>query len=265
MLPSGKSATVDAVGPSNQPADIVYEDGRKYSYNLATLFEFRQDLGEATAQHAALQQFWETIATDLTFRAREFEENGYAKWWAHSRRYARYMLKLLQQRDTLELVKDWVIIIFSGDLTDEARHEYAIGAWKGFLTERHGSDAAADRAIASGKAVALEVFKAEMYMYVVQGWTYEQIMLTNRWLEEQAVKVRSVAKTLQDRSFKMHEFVELEKAKFGNVGPLTVDELVDKVAERVLKKGSSHNRSGTIPSGGGFDDAAFMQTLKQPT
>lgn len=258
MLPSGKNATVEARSPEDQTAQIQYEDGRTYTYNLATLFEFRTDLATANARHPALQQFWETLAVDLIFRSREFEEHGYAKWWAHSRRYARYVLRLTAQRDTIELVKDWVIILFSSDVTPEVQHEHAVAAWKGFLIERHGSDAAADRAIATGKAVPLDGFKQDMYVYAAAGWSYERVMETHRWLEEQAEKVKSIARTLQDRSFKMHEFTELEKAKYGNIGPLTVDELVDQVAQRVLKVVGGKGGAGTI----GFDEAHFMQTLR---
>lgn len=257
MLPNGKVVQVEAFSPDEQTADIVYEDGRKYSYDLATLFEFRTDLATANARHPALQQFWETVAVDLTFRAREFEEQGYAKWWAHSRRYARYVLRLMQQRDTIDLVKDWVIILFSADVSPETRHDHAIAAWKGFLIERHGTDAAADKAIATGKALPVETFELDMYAYVNAGWTYERVMQTLRWLEEQAAKVQSVAKTLQDRSFKMHEFTELEKAKFGNVGPMTVDELVEQVASRVLKMAGGKRGPGSI----GFDEAEFMNNL----
>lgn len=263
MLPSGKSANVVARSPEDQTAEVQYEDGRSYTYNLATLFEFRNDLATANAQHPALQQFWETLAVDLIFRAREFEENGYARWWAHSRRYARYVLRLTGQRETIELVKDWVIILFSADVAVESRHDHALAAWKGFLIERHGSDAAADKAIATGKAVPIESFEHDMYVYVDAGWTYERTTQTLRWLEEQAEKVKSVAKTLQDRSFKMHEFTELEKAKYGNVGPMTVDELVDQVAQRVLKMAGSKVDPGTMKAG--FDEAQFMQSLKPTT
>lgn len=264
MLPSGKRATVEALSPEEQVAEITYEDGKTYSYNLATLFEFRTDLATANARHPVLQQFWETVACDLIFRAREFEENGYAKWWAHSRRYARYVLRLTNQRDTIELVKDWVIILFSSDVSPETRKDHALAAWKGFLIERHGTDAAADKAIATGKAAPFDAFERDMYVYVDAGWTYERIMETFRWLEEQAKRVQSVAKTLQDRSFKMHEFTELEKAKFGNVGPMTIDELVDQVASRVLKMTGGKSGAGTMKAGG-FDEADFIQNLTPTT
>lgn len=263
MLPTGKSATVEATSPETQIAEITYPDGQRYSYDLATLFEFRTDLASANAKHPALQQFWETVACDLIFRAREFEEGGYAKWWAHSRRYARYVLRLTNQRDTIELVKDWVIILFSSDVSPDMRKDHARAAWKGFLIERHGSDAAADRAIATEKATPLDVFERDMYLYVDAGWTYERITDTFRWLEEQAAKVKSVAKTLQDRSFKMHEFTELEKAKYGNIGPMTIDELVDHVASRVVKMTGGKVGTGTIKAG--FDEADFIANLQPST
>lgn len=258
MLPVGKSASVEALSPELQIAEVTYEDGRTFSYDLATLFEFRTDLASANARHPALQQFWETLAIELIFRAREFEEHGHARWWAHARRYARYVLRLTGQRDTIDLVKDWVIILFSSDVVEDARRDHVLAAWKGFLIERHGSDAAADRAIATGKAPPVELFERDMYAFVDAGWTYERVMETLRWLEEQAEKVKSVAKTLQDRSFKMHEFTELEKAKFGNVGPLTVDELVEQVADRVLKL--SPRKEGAVGTMS-FDEAEFMQNL----
>jgi hypothetical protein len=257
MLSNGKSVRIEVRSPEEQTAEVRYEDGRTFTYDLATLFEFRTDLATANAQHPALQQFWETLAVDLMFRAREFAEDGSAKWWAHSRRYARYVLRLTGQRETIEALKDWVIVLFGADVTPALRHDHALASWRGFLIERHGSDAAADRAIATGKAASIDGFEQAMYVYFDAGWTYERVTQTSRWLEEQAEKVKSVAKTLQDRSFKMHEFTELERAKFGNVGPMTVDELVDQVAQRLTNK----ENTGTIKTG--FDEAAFMRKFQK--
>lgn len=257
MLPVGKSVQVEAESTENQTATLRLAEDKIVTYNLATLFEFRNDLASANASHSALQQFWETLACDLIFRAREFEEDGFAKWWAHSRRYARYVLRTMQARETIDMIKDWVIILFSSDVSEASRRDYAIAAWKGFLIERHGSDAAADKAIAAMRAPNVDQFAADMYAYVAGGWPYETVMATKRMLDEQAEKVRSIAKTLQDRSFKMHEFTELEKAKFGNVGPMTVDELVDQVAFRVKQKISS----GIIDKAG-VDEVALMASVK---
>lgn len=259
MLAPGKKASVEARAPELQTAEIEYEDGRRYQYNLCSLFEFRKDLATANAQHSAIQQFWETLAVDLIFSARQFEEDGYARWWAHARRHARFVLRTMGARDTIELVKDWVVTLFNASVEGEERTDFARAAWKGQLIERHGSDAAADKAIALNKSGLqdLAVFEQNMYVYFDAGWTYEQIMKTLRTLEEQAQKVQTIAKTLQDRSFKMHEFTELEKAKFGNVGPMTVDELVDQVASRILKK--SQNESGTMKSS--VNDADVIASL----
>lgn len=238
MLPVGKALKLDAQSPEQLGVCLTYEDDRSYEYNLATLLEFRGNLAEANAKHAAWQQFWEALAVDLIFRSREFEEQGYAKWWAHSRRYARYLLRATSGRETIETLRDWVILTFSEGIDAEAKKSCVQAAWKGLLVELKGSESAADKAIALGDTPPQGPFGELMYTYWDLGWTYEAVMRTKRLLDEQAEKAKSIAKIFQDRSFRMHEFTELEKAKYGNVGPITVDELVNQVASRLGQGGS---------------------------
>lgn len=234
MVPSGKTVRVEAVSPEDQTATLAMADGREYAYNLATLLDFRVDLSKALSEHAALQQFWESIATDLLFRAREFEEAGYAQWWAHARRYGRWLLKGTGQKETIEGLRDSVIWIFSSGLSEFQQAEFAKLAYKGCGHEMFGGK----KAPSETELVNFESFCSEMYAYYRQQWTYEQVMASFRKLEEAAKRAQSIAKTLSDRSFKMKEFSDLEAAKYGNIGPLSIDELVERVSRRI--KGENH-------------------------
>lgn len=229
MIPDGKTVRVEATSPQDQTATLVMADGRQYDYNLATLLDFRVDLSKALSEHAALQQFWESISTDLLFRAREFEETGYAQWWAHARRYSRWVLKGTGQKDTIEGLKDSVIWIFSSGLSELQQAEFAKLAYKGCGHEMFGGK----KAPSGTELTDFNSFCEEMYVYYRQGWTYEHTTAAFRKLEESAKRAQSIAKTLSDRSFKMKEFSDLESAKYGNIGPLTIDELVERVARRV--------------------------------
>src|SRR5579872_4710416 len=92
--PLGPEAQITVKSVEDQPATISWH-GQTNQYNLAEILRFKDDMEEATSTHAAKQNYWETIAAEISTKVSEFEEIGYAKWFAHARRYARLAMKSL--------------------------------------------------------------------------------------------------------------------------------------------------------------------------
>lgn len=253
-VPAGIDTRIDVHSMESMSVALTLQNGNEALYDLVKLLSFKDSLEESLTTHSAHQCFWESLAIDLKYRALEFEEVGYAKWWAHARKFARWALLGAGIRGTKEDLNDVVISHFSRDVSPPQREEHAKVAWRGCLFTLHGSEAKVAKATAENAlAISFLDFRSLMYCYVEGGFDYEKIQGTKRWLEEQAAKVAAIAKVFADRSFKMKEFTDLEKAKYGNVGPLTIDELVNRVADLVVARAN-----GKLP-----DEGTLMTELRK--
>jgi hypothetical protein len=214
-MSSRPDTTFVVESPESQTLTIL-QHGVETRYNIAQLLAFRNNLEEELEKHSAFQSYFEQTAIELEFKKLEFEENGYAKWWAHARRYAKFVHKAKAEKETLESLKDWVITLFSGECSEEQREAYVDVALKGHLLETLGSQKKLDEFYAdSGAAAAREGFKGDMYQFVKNGWTYEKIQTVYRGLCEEAKKLSRFAGTFGERAFKMNEVAGLERAKYG--------------------------------------------------
>jgi len=212
---SRPETTFEVASPENQTLTIL-QHGLRTQYNIAQLLAFRHNLEEELEKHSSHQSYFEQTAIELEFKKLEFEENGYAKWWSHARRCAKYVHKAKAEKETLESLKDWVITLFSEDLNEVDREAYVDVAFRGYLLETLGSQKKVDEfQVDPTYSLRREQFKADMLQFVKNGWSYEKIQTTYRNLCEEAKKLSRFAGTFGERAFKMNEVAGLEKAKYG--------------------------------------------------
>jgi hypothetical protein len=215
------TSNVDSV--EEQQASIDW-NGKVAHYNIASLLGFKENLENAIADHAATQSYWEQLAIEFQSQAQKFENEGYARWWAHARRYARLVMRALQVSETLESLRDWVITIYSADTSTEELDGYVETGYRGWLLERHGTLHKVDVFLkkqeeAGSPKPDFGAFKSMMLSYALTGWTYEKVVSSLRDLKDQAAKVQSVARSLNNAAFNMKAYKDLQTAKFGNVDP----------------------------------------------
>jgi hypothetical protein len=221
MDPNPNAPTIEITVNSveDQPAQVSWH-GQTHHYNLSQILEFKDDIEEATATHAQKQSYWEQLAIEVASKVLEFEEVSYAKWFAHARRYARLVMHALAVKETLEAMKDWTITLFSSDLSEPEREAYVQTSYRGWLLEKFGTGVKVEAYLAKNEYEAeFNTFRQGMLGYLAAGWTYEKVQLTLRQLKEQKLKVEAFAKSMNERSFKMASFQQIQSAKFGNVDP----------------------------------------------
>jgi hypothetical protein len=197
----------------------VLQNGVETQYNMVQLLKFRDNIVGEMADHAANQSYWEQSAIDIEFNKLAFEESGYAIWWTHARRYARYYSKAKNLKETLEAVKDFVISLYSETVPEDEREILVSDCFQGFLLEKHGTQKAIDAAysdVSSVFAADKQRFSEHMLMFLKEGWTYEKIEKTKRDLQEMSKRMNSFARTYGERAFKMKEVADHDLAKYGN-------------------------------------------------
>jgi len=215
--------------------------------DLVQTLGFANNLSEALESHSANQVYWESMAAEVTRVAQEFEAVGYAKWVAHARHYAKLALKGMgEERLLLDDIKDTVIRIYSKDATEEQRETYARHAFHAHLCQTRGGVREAERLKGTSQFSAMyATFRGLMFAYLAssQPWYYEVVTGALYNLRENSEKLKAVARAFDKRSYSLKEFVDLERAKMGNVGPLSVQEVVEEVVKRAEQRMGVDERS----------------------
>src|SRR5690606_19272464 len=121
-------------------------NGKTTIYNLVDLLRFTENLDEELERHASVQYFFEQQAIDLKYQKQEFEENGYAQWWSHARKFARLIHKGRGIKETLESLKDIVVGTFSKDTELHEREVWEEHAFHGLMLEKYGTEAKVQKA-----------------------------------------------------------------------------------------------------------------------
>jgi len=212
---------MDISSPEEQTLTIL-QNGVEIQYNMVQLLRFRENLVEEMAMHASNQSYWEQSAIDLEFKRMEFEESGYAIWWTHARRYAKYYATAANLKETLESVKDCVISLFSENVPEDERLVLIEESFRGFLLGKHGTQKKVDDFYSDAEnrqvyADDLAKFTQHALMFQKEGWSYEKIEATKRNLMEMAKRMGRFASTYGERAFKMKEVADHDLAKYGNI------------------------------------------------
>lgn len=171
-------------------------------------------LEELLQNHAAIQVYWEALATRLKKKYETFKDVWVKKWMAHSKTYARYvMLAYGDNKPLVDAINDQMILIYSQDATPFERRKYLELAFR----------IASSRKLFSGTK---EEFEQAMFKYILQDppWYFETVIETQKKAQEDWEHVAAVAKRLESRSYHMHSLINLVVPKRSNIGPQSVME-----------------------------------------
>jgi len=183
--------------------------------------------------HAAIQSRWEQIAINFKNKQDVFIENFEKKWWAHNKRFAKFVLQGYGEKTpTVGDIKDTVILIYSSDTSDLEREKYGEIAYRAAITK--------DASYKDSK----EAFFKEMYKHVESQipWTYETLVSTTKNLERDVLTVQNIAKRLDSRSYHMKDLKDLVSAKQFNMGPVSE-------TNKTREQDAVHAISGYAPGG----------------
>lgn len=182
--------------------------------DIVELLSFDENqLEDLYRDHAATQAYWEQMAINLKNDYEKFSEEFEKKWWAHNKRFAKFVLQGYGEKTiTLDSLKDMTILICSQDTSVQERERYASIAYK--TVSKKGLDFV---------DVSEEDFIKQMYKYLLMSpsWYFETVSETSKWMEKNYLTIANIAKRLDSRSFHMKELTSLLMAKSSNVGPMT--------------------------------------------
>jgi hypothetical protein len=182
--------------------------------DITDLLEFDEtQLEDLYQHHAAIQSRWEQIAINLKNQLELFNDEFVAKWWAHNKSFAKFVLMSYgETKPTVDAIKDMTILIYSSDTTDTEKDKYCEFAFN-FASKK-------DLGIDTG---AKDDFYKRMYRYLIQdpSWNYETLVHTYQSLQKNYETIANIAKRLDSRSYHMKELKELVMAKSSNMGPMS--------------------------------------------
>jgi hypothetical protein len=182
--------------------------------------------------HAAIQVRWEQIAINLKNTWESFSEEFEKKWWAHNKKFAKYVLSGNGEKSpTIDSIKDSVVLIYSESTSPEEQMKYG--------------EVAYNYAVSKDKSLVKDEFLNSMYYYVsmTPPWTYEALTRTVKKLEYNYLTVQNISKRLDARSFHMKELKDLVMAKHFNIGPVT-DSFSSK-EQRIMNNMRGYTQGGS--------------------
>jgi len=207
ITPNGVMATVNE---SKEEADIV-EMLRFDAEDIETLLRTQ----------SSTQAYWEALTVRLKTRYERFKEGWMKKWWAHNKRFAKYVLTSYgESKPTVDSIIDTTVILYSADTTQNERNKYGTTAF----------------GVASTKKLyeSEEEFVKSMYKYLYfdPPWYYETLMDTAHSLREGLELVQITAERLHSRSFHLDLYARMLRAKKSNVEPLDERRLIENMESR---------------------------------
>jgi len=198
--------------------------------DIVDLLEFDENcLEDLYLDHAAIQARWEQIAINLRNEYERFTEEFEKKWWAHNKRFAKYVLiGYGEKKPTIDTIKDTVILMCSSETTELEKERYASIAYASASLK--GKDF---------ESYDLDSFQKIMYKYLnmTPAWSFETLINTTKHMEKNFLTFQNIAKRLDSRSYHMKDLTSLLQAKHGNM-PMSYSE--EKQERDLMKSMSSH-------------------------
>jgi hypothetical protein len=187
----------------------IHLDENLEETDITEMLSFREEeVEKLLCTHAGVQSYWEALAIRLKVRHERFKDEWSKKWWAHNRRFAKYLLESYgDKKPTAEALKDAVIQIYSSDTTDPERQKYAFLAW-GAASKNNSFYGSEDE------------FRASMYkfLYLDSPWYFETVVTALKNMQEEFEIVESVADRLNSQGFHLDLYAKMMMARKYNIG-----------------------------------------------
>jgi hypothetical protein len=209
--------SLTTISPSNISLTTVSRDGLIEVYKLIEMLGIGTSVGEAIERQPGLFTYFQAIAIEIEAEVSRFNDIEYAKWWAHSRRFARFYLIGKGSRDTVDAVKDAVIFLFTEDRTSQSPDNLIIEAHvhRGSLIDDSPSEKVADVALVEmgdERQSLQDALSQQLWLYRGQGLTYEAMVGHAALLREELGKAQAVAAAMNQRGYRLGNIVEILKS-----------------------------------------------------
>lgn len=208
-------------------------------YDLGQELVFGDDLSRAMESHAPTMAWWATLVSEERLRKRRFEDGPYARYMAHVRQYAKLVLKGLGDKDTLEAVRDLVILMFSQH-RDPDTSDLVQAAHQGQLLNQFGT-ATAVRKYQEGLTVeqrteALDKFRTKMYWYETEGAQYEDMVELLRDIERNVEILDAIVQAIHQRGIMLNSVASDRRSERTGLSTNSIKLIADQVQALIAQK-----------------------------
>lgn len=209
------SVTVDDKG-----VQVAHQDYGTFDVSQSLMFG--DDINVALNDHSPQAVWWATMASEEGYRLRLFQEGLLLRYMSHCRYFAKLALKGLGDKETLEAVKDYVVILFSKDKPPMSR-SIIYAAWYGsLLNENHTATAVKklmDTWAPEVRNNLLVEFTKTMYTWETDhGVTYDDIVLHESDILRNVEVLRATAEQFKQRGVLLSTMGGVKKAEFQALG-----------------------------------------------
>lgn len=203
-------------------------------YDIEQEFTFGDDLSRAMEYHAPSIAWWATIVSEERMRKRRFEDGPYARYMAHVRHYAKLSLKGLGDKDTLEAVRDLVVLMFS-KYRDKDNPDLAQAAYQGQLLNTYGTATAVRKyreglETAGTAQSAFDAFYQAMYRFEwEQEIVHEDMVDLLRDIERNVEVLDAILQAMQQRGIMLNSVASDRRAERAGLSTNTIKQIAEQV------------------------------------
>jgi len=217
--------------------EVIIHDKEFGDANVSRSLLFGDDISVALDQHSPDAVWWSVMTSEERHRLKIFQEGVYLRYMAHCRYYAKLAIKGLGDKETLEAVKDYVIILFSREKGALA-HSLFQAIWWGHLLTTHQTATQAKKAndflTPDLKIKTHEEFLAQMYSWErTQDITYEDMVETELQVSKNVEILKAVMEAFQQRGILLSSLAADRRAEKTSMGVSHVNTLSKGIADRV--------------------------------
>jgi hypothetical protein len=215
---------------------VIHKDHGSYDVNGALLFG--EDISVALEYHSPTVAWWASMVAEERDRLRRFQEGPYVQAMAHFRYYAKLALKGMGDKETLESVRDCVVLLFSKSrqrLSDTMMK----AAWYGNLLTEHSTATGVKKYLDSAKKEDIEVAKEKFnqdayYWETVQGVSYDDVLLLDSEIQKNVEILGSVLKVFEQRGILLSSLAADKRAETRGMATSSLNKLVEETVERIV-------------------------------
>ena len=214
----------------NKTVTMSHKDHGEYDVNHMLMFG--QDLSAALEFHSPNIAWWASMVQEEKSRLNRFEEGPYVQIMAHFRYYAKLALKGMGDKETLESVKDCVVLLFSRN-RQKLSDTMMKAAWYGHLTSAYGTASAVKKYLDSlndeEKVKAQDEFHENAYFWEnAHGVTYDDVLDLHSEIQKNVEVLSKVLGIFEQRGILLSSVAADKRAETKGMSVSTINKVVEE-------------------------------------
>lgn len=203
-------------------------------FDVTQSMRFGDDISVTLDQHSPQAIWWAAMASEEGHRLRLFQEGLYLRYMAHCRYYAKLALKGLGDKETLEAVKDYVVILFSREKSTLSK-SIMQAVFHGSLMTEHGTATAVKKVQESWtpdvRATMVAAFEKTMYSWENDhDVTYDDMLEVESEISKNVEVLKAASEQFKQRGVLLSASGGIKRAELQALGVNHVNGFQDRMA-----------------------------------